>query len=758
MAKLERRRESALEAGLAEGWHEQIGRAGPEVLFSLGNGEHRVEGNLVVRLLVQDHAVGFQGLVVRLELRRQDAGDFVPHRQALVDRFGRSRFQAQVVEQLRPHLLGAIQAVELANRVTVAREGDQGVTERLDGALRFAELRLEQTSSFPLQRETQIVVGVRRVDAQEVEIHQATGFTPPLVDRDETIEHTRVVIVDLQRLLVGRHRAGFVREREQAQLAQLEQRGNLLRLGSRRLALRLQAALEQRPVGQQSGQATHGPEGPLVAGVDLEQLGHAIQRGPRIVQPFVEQLDQAAQDLRPREKVRTFPQDCGVEVPELLPAGSHEHQALDVGTARVVVRHQPQAFREYAQRALGVLALQLPELGRLPQDGELLVCILGNVKAVFVQADDLAPVTLRFVDRPQDLDHARPERLLTAQCLDASEGIFVLRQVAHDLLELVESRFGLPKAVGVERSQRQAITRCVGWRQTFGPTRVQLAQLFVATSRSIEDRERVLRNHVLFVDVENALGGLDGALGILQVLLGELGNDVKQARLLFGLVAMIEGHAMEVDALLWLSAANEQPIDQLEQSRILEIVSLGTAQERERASILALCRENLACTPGQARAFLAVAGVGRDGRFQELCEAKRIAAHLRQALHLLERIAIRRIQSQEPRRDLECGAVVLALFFVNFGNADQKVTLLSRILRARQAQLERPEHARIVGLEHVDRLEQRSDACARRRLYRLVEARFEIADRASVLPFERERLLELVERALRVPLLLPQDA
>ncbi len=87
----------------------------------------------------------------------------------------------------------------------------------------------------------------------------------------------------------------------------------------------------------------------------------------------------------------------------------------------------------------------------------------------------------------------------------------------------------------------------------------------------------------------------------------------------------------------------------------------------------------------------------------------------------------------------------------------EQLASLSRIVRASDSEFECSEDARVVGLEHVDRLQERRDARAHRRLEVSTQSRLQVAHRASVLVLQRQRLFDLVECPLGLLLLFPQD-
>src|SRR5204863_5707633 len=113
-------------------------------------------------------------------------------------------FGAQVLEHLRPHLLGAVEPIETAEHAAVARLDGRRLAQRVDGFARLREMLFEPTRGFYEERELQVlIVGRAELDAPSVELDELFMIAPALVELDQRIDGESALGFELERALVG---------------------------------------------------------------------------------------------------------------------------------------------------------------------------------------------------------------------------------------------------------------------------------------------------------------------------------------------------------------------------------------------------------------------------------------------------------------------------------------------------------------------------------------------------------------------------
>src|SRR5690606_10656002 len=109
----------------------------------------------------------------------------------------------KVVEQVGPHLLLAVEPVQLRNRFLVAWMGNQRLVQALNRALGLDKPELEQSRSTATQLEAQLVPGVLVVDSREIELRESSGVIRLFVKGNQSVRHDRATPINLQGSLVS---------------------------------------------------------------------------------------------------------------------------------------------------------------------------------------------------------------------------------------------------------------------------------------------------------------------------------------------------------------------------------------------------------------------------------------------------------------------------------------------------------------------------------------------------------------------------
>src|SRR6185503_17951565 len=190
-----------------------------------------------------------------------------------------------------------------------------------------------------------------------------------------------------------------------------------------------------------------------------------------------------------------------VALGELLPGAEGRGEPLDLAAGLAVLGVELEGRARRLEGAELVVALGLPEAGRLAEDGDLLVGVLGEAEALLVEADELAPVFGALVEGPEDLDDA---------------GLVLV--VAGEALELLDRAHGVAEALAEEPRQREAVGRgLLAVPRRLGPAEVEIREVPIPTELAVELGQGVERAGVGVADVERGAVGLDSLLGLLEL-------------------------------------------------------------------------------------------------------------------------------------------------------------------------------------------------------------------------------------------------
>src|SRR6185503_8989803 len=167
-----------------------------------------------------------------------------------------------------------------------------------------------------------------------------------------------------------------------------------------------------------------------------------------------------------------------VALGELLPGAEGRGEPLDLAAGLAVLGVELEGRARRLEGAELVVALGLPEAGRLAEDGDLLVGVLGEAEALLVEADELAPVFGALVEGPEDLDDAGLVLVVAGEALELLDRLAVPGHLGDDRLELIDRAHGVAEALAEEPRQREAVGRgLLAVPRRLGPAEVEIREV-----------------------------------------------------------------------------------------------------------------------------------------------------------------------------------------------------------------------------------------------------------------------------------------
>ncbi len=254
-----------------------------------------------------------------------------------------------------------------------------------------------------------------------------------------------------------------------------------------------------------------------------------------------------------------------VALAQLFPGAERLGQPLELDPRLAVLGVELEGRARGLEGPELVAPARLPEARRLAEHGHLLVDVLREAEALFVEANEQAPVVGALVERPQDLHDAGLVLLFAGEGLELFDRLGVPGHLGDDGLELIDGAGVVAELAPQQAREGEPVGRgllAVGG--ALGAAEVEIGEIAILAQLAVELGERVERAGVALLDVERGAVRIDRLLGLLQLGALEVGDGVERVEPLL-VVAVVERGAVERDPLGVALPLDEEGVDRREE-------------------------------------------------------------------------------------------------------------------------------------------------------------------------------------------------